>query len=195
MTKRIDVSTIENLWHDAQRVDQTDMDVEQNRNDQSDAAIVNNHFGSGVLPSSPQPFVLFDSDNLTSAQAALAAASDFDGGGIDVHQQPSDINLGNQLEVELTDSNVFGRLGIKVAIVGLSFDGTVQSDKFYFYRNGKQVTSRHYKRILSVFFNDFKGNKNCSRTHGGRIVIRETASFQLSNDPIMVSQDVEPDIF
>lgn len=195
MTKRIDVSAIQNLWHDAQRVDQTDMDVEQNRNIQTDAAIVNNHFGSGVLPSAPEQVVIFDSEDLNSSQAALVASNNFDGTGIVPDIQPSDINLGNQLEVELTDSIVFGRLSVKIAIIGLSFDNTLQIDKFYFYRNGIQVTSKHYKKILCVFFNDFKGNLNCSRNNGGRVIIKETASFQLSGDPAMVTQDVEPDLF
>lgn len=195
MTKRVDVSAIHNLWHDAQRVDQTDMDVEQNRNVQIDSAIVNNHFGSGVLLSTPQPITLFDSDNLNSTQAALVASHNFDGTGINLDSQPSDINLGNQLEIELTDSIVFGRLSVKVAVIGLSFDDQLQIDRFYFYRNEKQVTSKHYKRILCVFFNDFKGNLNCSRNNGGRITIKETSSFQLSRDATALAQDVEPDLF
>lgn len=195
MTFRKDVSIIENKWHDAQRVDQSDMIVEQNRNNDSDAAIVQNHFGSGVLVSSPLQNVLFDSDLLNAQQAALLAAGNFDGTGLSTQNQPSDINLGNQLEVELTDSDAFGRLSIKVAIIGLAFDNSLQVDRFYFNRNEKQVTSRHYKKILTIFTNDFKGNNNCSRHLGGRLVIRETTSFQLSRDPIMISQDVEPDIF
>lgn len=195
MTIRKDISVIQNRWHDAQRVDQTDMDTEQNQNNQIHAAIVNNHFGSGVLPSAPEQTILFDSDDLPADQAALLAAGNFDGVGHDIHTQPSDINLGNQLEVELTDSDVVGRFSVKVAIIGLSFDGTIQCDRFYFYRNEKQVTSKHYKSILTVFTNDFKGNHNCSRDLGGRLVIRETASFQLSRDPVMAAQDVEPDLF
>jgi len=195
MTIRKDVSVIHNEWHDAQRVDKTDMDVEQNRNVEKDAAIVQNHFGSGILLATPEQNVIFDSDNLTAAQASILAAHNFDGTGMEPHDQPSDANLGNQLEVELTDSTVIGRLSVKVVIIGLSFDDTLQLDRFYFYKNEKQVTSKHYKRILTVFFNDFKGNNYCSRNNGGRIVIRETASFQLSRDAIMVAQDVEPDIF
>lgn len=195
MTFRKDVSVIENKWQDAQRVDQNDMDTEQIRNNEIDAAIIQNHFGSGVLISSPQQNVLFDSDGLTAIQAGLVATGNFDGTGLSPHLQPSDINLGNQLEIELSDSNVVGRFSVKVAIIGLSFDDTLQIDRFYFYRNEKQVTSRHYKRILTIFTNDFKGNNNCSRHLGGRLVIKEAASFQLSRDPIMVSQDVEPDIF
>lgn len=195
MTLRKEVSVIENKYHDAQRVDQSDMETEQNRNNETDAAIVQNHFGSGVLISAPQQTILFDSDALDVTQAGLLASGDFDGTGLDAHAQPSDINLGNQLEVELTDSSAFGRLCVKVVIIGLSFENTIQMDRFYFHRNEKQVTSKHYTRILTIFTNDFKGNNNCSRQLGGSLVIRETASFQLSRDPIMVAQDVEPDIF
>lgn len=195
MTVRKDVSIIRNLWHDAQRVDKTDLDIEQNRNVDTDSATIQNHFGSGVLLESPTQPIIFDTNSLTAVQAAIEAAGNFDGTGLDAHQQPSDINLGNQLEVELTGSNAIGRLSVKVAIIGLSFDDTLQVDRFYFYKNEKQVTSRHYKRILTVFFNDFKGNNNCSRNLGGQIVIRETSSFQLSRDALSAVQDIEPDIF
>lgn len=195
MTKKLPVSTIQNNWHDAQRVDTTDLNVEQNYNNQTTASIVNNFFGSGVLPISPEQTVLFDTDSLTSIQAALLAAGNFDGTGINIHTQPSDNNLGNQLEVELKDSFVFGRLSTKVLIIGLSFDGELQYDRFIFRRNEKQVSPKHYKNVLSILFNDFLGNNNCSKDNGGRIIIREAAQFQLSRDPIMVAQDVEPNIF
>ena len=54
MTERKDVSIIHNRWHDAQRVSKSDMDVEQNRNLSTDASIVQNHFGSGILLENPQ---------------------------------------------------------------------------------------------------------------------------------------------
>jgi hypothetical protein len=195
VTIRVPVSSIFARWHDAQRVDQQDMTVEQTRHVQTDASTVNNHFGSGVLPSSPTQIVLFDSDDLTGEQAALLAANDFDGTGLQAHQQPSDSNLGNQLEIELTGSSVFGRLSTKVLIMGLDFEGTPQMDRLYFYRNEKQVTARHYSRILGIFFYDFKGNNNCSRNNGGRITIKEAASYQLSRDAVMVAQDLQPDLF
>lgn len=196
MTNRRDVSRLHNLWHDSQRVDKSDLDLEQDRNVSADASIVQNHFGSGILLESPTPNIIFDSENLTASQAAVLAAGNFDGRGFSVHSQPSDSNLGNQLEVELKNSTgVVGRFSTKVAIIGLSFDDELQMDRFYFYKNEKQVTAKHYKTILAVFFNDFKGNNNCSRNLGGQIVIREAASFQLSRDPLMSSQDLEPDIF
>lgn len=194
MTRK-DVSVIHNRWHDAQRVDKNDLDTEQNRNIDTDAAIIHNHFGSGVLLDNPQQTIIFDSNNLTAAQASIEAAGNFDGQGHDVHNQPGDTNLGNQLEVELTGSSVIGRLSAKIAIIGVSFDDELIMDRFYFYANEKQVTANHYARVLSVFFYDFKGNNNCSRNLGGRFVIREASSFQLSRDDFMVSQDLEPDLW
>lgn len=195
MTSRRDVSIIHNSWNDAQKVSKQDMDVEQNHNVSNTASTIQNHFGSGVLLETPEQTIIFDSDKLTLTQAEILAAGNFDGQGLEAHSQPADINLGNQLEVELSGSTPMGRLSVKVAIVGLSFDNTLQMDKFYFYKNEKQTTSKHYKSILGIFFNDFKGNTNCSRTLGGRVVIRQASSFQLSRDAIMEAQDVEPDLF
>lgn len=195
MTIRLPPSVIENIWRDAQRVAQKDLQTEQDHTDQTIAAVVNNHFGSGVLPSSLIQNVLFDSDDLSADQEALVVANIFDGTGIHVATQPSDINLGNQLEVILSGSSAKGRNSVKVAIIGLSFDDTLQSDRLYFYKNESQTTAKHYKEVLAVFFNDFKGNSFCSQNLGGRIIIREAASFQISRDPVMVAQDVEPDLF
>ena len=195
MVNRNPVSVPYNLWNDAQRVDKDDMDTEQDRNVQIDAAIVNNHFGSGVVPDSIEQKVLFDSDNLTQEQSALVVSNDFDGTGIDPHDQPTDTNLGEQLEVELTGAEVSGRFSVKVLVIGLDFQGVPQYDRFEFYKNEKQVTKKHYSRILTIFFNDFKGNNNCSRNRGGSVVVREVQSYQLSRDSIMASQDVEPNLF
>jgi hypothetical protein len=196
MTNRLPVSTVQNRWHDAQRVDQRDMDAEQTNKNQNDAAIVNNHFGSGVLPYSPTQNVIFDSEQLTAIQAALKASNDFDGTGQAPHAQPTDSNLGNQLEVTLADGGAFGRLSTKVLIIGLDFEGNTQYDRFYFYKdNDTQVTRKHYTRILTLFFYDYFGNNNCSRNLGGHITIKETRGYQLSRDTVMVAQDVEPNLF
>lgn len=201
MTIRKNVSQIHNRWYDGQRVDQVDMTVEQDRNVNRDASIIQNHFGSGVLPTTSAQKVLFDTDNLFPDQVALIASNDFDGTGLRPLAQPTDLALGNQIEVELTDSDingvstVGGRFSTKVLVIGLDFQGNLQYDRFTFYRGEKQVTKKHYAQILTVFFNDFYGNKNCSRQLGGRVIIRETESFQLSRDGMMIAQDVEPNLF
>lgn len=195
MTNRKPVSVPSNNWIDAQRVDVDDMNTEQSRNVQIDAAIINNHFGSGVLPDSIEQKVLFDTDNLSQEQAALIVSGDFDGTGMTPTEQPTDSLLGEQLEVELTGADVYGRFSTKVVIIGLDFQGNTQYDRFEFYRNEKQVTKKHYARILTILFNDFKGNNNCSNYRGGRVVIREVQSFQLSRDALAVAQDLEPNLF
>lgn len=194
-TNRIPISTVFNNWHDAQQVDVSDMTTEQTRNIQTEAAIINNHFGSGILPSSLTQGVIFDSDSLTITQAEILAAGNFDGTGLDAQLQPSDSNLGNQLEVQLTGTSAFGRLCTKVLIIGLDFQENTQYDRITFFKDEIQTTRKHYSKILSIFFVDFKGNNNCSRDLGGRIIIRETNSFQLSRDAIMAAQDVEPNLF
>lgn len=202
MTIRKQVSFIYNRWYDGEQVDQTDMTVEQTRNVSTDASIIQNHFGSGILPSGSSQTILMDTDNLFAYQSAMIAANTFDGTGLAPLTQPSDSTLGNQLEIQLTDSSstngmstALGRLSTKVLIIGLDFQGNPQYDTFYFYRKEIQVTKKHYTKILAVFFNDFLGNNHCSRPLGGRVVIRETASFQLSRDPIMISQDTQPNLF
>ena len=199
------VSQTQVLWYDGQQVDQVDMTTESDRNVKIDASIVQNHFGSGVLPSASSQNVVFDTDNLFSDQAALIASNDFDGTGLRPLTQPTDSILGNQLEVELSDSETQdidkkiakagGRLSIKVLVIGLDFQGNLQYDRFYFYKKEKQATKKHYAKILSIFTNDFLGNDNCSRSLGGRIVIRETSAFQLSRDGIMIAQDLQPNLF
>lgn len=198
---RNDVSQTQVLWHDGQQVDQADMTTEQNRNVKTDASIIQNHFGSGVLPSAPSQRVLFDTDNLFTDQAALIASHDFDGTGLRTLEQPLDTMLGNQLEVELLDSDangmstVGGRISTKVLIIGLDFQGNLQYDRFYFYKKEKQVTKQHYAKILSIFTNDFLGNNNCSMILGGRIIVREAAAMELSRDCIMIAQDMQPNLF
>ena len=126
------VSQIQVLFYDGQQVDQTDMTTEQDRNVKIDASIIQNHFGSGVLPSASAQNVVFDTDNMFSDQEALIASHDLDGTGLRPLAQPSDSKLGNQLEVELSDSdangfsNVGGRLSTKVLIIGLDFQENIQ---------------------------------------------------------------------
>lgn len=76
MTTRVPVSSIENKWVDAQRVDLSDLNTEQSHNNSNAAAIVQNFMGSGVLLENPTPTILFDTDNLSDIQAQLQAAAE-----------------------------------------------------------------------------------------------------------------------
>lgn len=192
---RLPVSFEKNLFYNGQTVDEKDLKVEQNFNTSTISSTIYNHLGAGVIPETLIPNVLFDSDSLTAEQASILAAGEFDGQGIAAHAQPSDSQYGNQIAVTLSDSLVLGRKSIKVAIIGLDFEGELQIDRFYFYRNETQITRHHYTQILSVLFNDFKGNNLCSQALGGRIVISEATDLTISKDLIMASQDLEPNIF
>lgn len=195
VTKRLPVSALQNRFNDSQRVDEEDLETEQEFNNKINAATIHNHFGSGRITKFSTPPIIFDSSNLNAAQASILAANNFDGTGLDAHLQPSDPNLGNQLAVTLTDSTVFGRFSVKVLIIGTDFNNNIQLEHFTFRRNETQITRKHFARVLTLFFNDFKGNNNCSRTLGGKIVIREAEAFELSRDAISASQDLMPDLF
>lgn len=200
--KRNSVSQIQPRFYDGQRVDQQDMTVEQSRNLSIDASTINNHFGSGVLPLAITQKVLFDTDVLAADQIALVVSGDFDGTGLTPTLQPTDSTLGNILEVEYLDSTgtnglatAFGRYTVKVLVIGVDFQGNIQYETFIFAKKEKQVSRKHYAEVLSVLFNDFLGNNNCSRELGGKVVIREAASLQISRDAIAISQDLQPNLF
>lgn len=183
---RIPVSAPQNIWFDTQNVDDSNLTLEQTHDNIIQSGIINNHFGSGVLPDTLTQHILFDS---SSASGLL------DGKPINIQSQPADSNNGNQLEIELTQSQVSGNRTIKILIIGLDFQNNLQYDRFIFNKNEKQLSSKHYRTILTMMFNDFIGAVNQSMNLGGRIVIRESNPLTLSRDCIMISQDIEPNIF
>jgi hypothetical protein len=182
---RIPISTPQNIWSDAQSVDDTNLTVEQNHNEQQHSAFISNHLGSGVLPENLVQGVLFD----TSLSGDL-----LDGKVIVAQAQPSDSNNGNQLEIELTGSLAAGNKTVKIIVIGLDFENNLQYDTFVFAKNEKQISKKHYRNILAIFLNDFVGGSLQSFNLGGRIVIREAMPMSLSRDPIMISQDIEPNL-
>lgn len=189
MTKRKPVSAIKNVWFDSQQVGEEDLTTEQAANDQIASSLINNHIGTGVLPETLVQNVLLDTE------VSKVTAGTLDGKPIVPQLQPSDAVSGCQLELDLVDSAVAGRKTIKVAVIGLDFNGNLQYDTFTFSKNEKQVTAKHYTRILSVLFNDMLGVVGRSFNLGGRLFIREASPFTLSRQPTMVGQTVEPNLF
>lgn len=186
MTNRNPVSGIQNIFFDSEQLDDNDLTVEQNYNNSTQTGLINNHIGSGVLPEVLNQAILFDS---------LLVAGLLDGTNIVAQNQPSDTNLGNQLEIELTGSSAAGKKTVKVVIIGLDFESNLQYDTFVFKTNEKQFTKKHYTNILAVLFNDFIGTATQSFNLGGRVVIKEAKPFTVSRSPIMVAQDIEPNLF
>lgn len=186
MTKRNPLSAKQNIYHDAQQVDDSDLTLEQDYNNTVQSSIINNHIGNGVLAEVLVQNILFDS-SLTSGL--------LDGKPILTQNQPNDNNYGNQLEIGLSESKVSGKRTVKVAIIGLDFQENLQYETFIFKKNETQVTKKHFTKILVLLFNDLLGQTNVSFNLGGKVVIKEANPMTLSRDPIMVSQDVQPNLF
>ncbi len=186
MTKRLPVSAKQNVFFNSQNVDDTDLTLEQNYNNTITSSIINNHVGTGVLPGDLEQVVLFDSSNYVGF---------LDGAAIDVQRQPSDANFGNQLEIDLTGSSAASRRTVKVGVIGLDFQGNLQFETFIFKVNEIQIGKKHFTKILVLLFNDFIGDPNFSMNLGGKVVIREAKSMSLSRDPLMIAQDIEPNLF
>lgn len=180
------ISARQNRWFNGAATDDADLTLEQGFNDTVQSGLINNLVGTGVLAEHLTPVSLFDSQLATGL---------LDGKAILAQNQPSDANLGNQLEVEVSNSLVAGKRAIKLVIIGLDFENNLQYDRFTFNKNEKQLTSKHYIRILSILFNDFIGSPTQSLNLSGRIVIREAKPVSLARDCIMVAQDVEPNVF
>src|ERR1700676_559092 len=110
MTKRAPISAIQNVWSNAQQVDDSDLTLEQNFNSTITSSIIDNHVGDGVLSENVIKNIIFDSSLATGF---------LDGFVIAPQSQPSDNNFGNQLEITLTNSLVAGKRSIKLCIIGL----------------------------------------------------------------------------
>lgn len=183
---RIPVSAPQNIWFDSEDVDDSNLTLEQDFNNQIQTGIINNHFGSGVLPDALNKNVIYDSST---------ASGLLDGKAINAQSQPTDNNLGNQLAVTLSGSAAAGTRAVKVLIIGLDFQQNLQYDTFTFSVNETQITSQHYTAVLTILFNDLVGPVNQSFNLGGRVVIAEADSLVMSRDCIMTSQDVQPNLF
>ena len=186
MTKRNPVTTVKNKFFDAQKVDNINLSTEQNYNETVNSAIINNHIGSGVVAETLNQNIIFDSTKFIGF---------LDGIAIIPQNQPSDNNFGNQLEILLNESQVCGKRRIKVAIIGLDFQNNLQFETFVFSTNETQVGKKHFTKVLVLLFNDFVGNDNFSMNLGGVLLIKEAKPMFLSRDTIVVSQNLEPNLF
>jgi len=186
MVKRNPVSTIQNSFFDSEQLDDTDLTLEQNYNNTITASIIGNHIGTGVLPENLEQNIIFDS---------ILSNGFLDGIAISAQNQPSDNNFGNQLEIILNNSKVAGNRSVKVAIIGLDFQNNLQFETFVFKVNESQTGKKHFVKVLVLLFNDFIGDPELSFNLGGDLIIRESKPMNLSKDPIMLSQDIEPNLF
>lgn len=189
MTKRTPISAEQNIWFDAQQVDNDNLSLEQNYNSTITSGIINNHIGTGVIPQNLLQNIIFDSEKTITSNGFL------DGKPINAQNQPSDTNFGNFLEIELANSSASVKRTVKIAVIGLDFENNLQYETFYFKKNEVQVSKKHFVKVLTILFNDFIGQPALSLNLGGRVIIKEASPMLLSRDPIMLSQDLEPNLF
>ena len=186
MTIRSPVSAPEPIFYNSMQVDETDLTAQQNANATVEAAILNNHIGTGVLPESLVQPIIFDSNLATGFLDGLA---------IQPQNQPSDNTLGNQLAITLTGSDATIYRTVKVGIIGLNFQSALQYETFYFKTNETQVSALHFTKVLVLLFNDLRGNPNLSFNLGGDLVISQSTPMEISKEPIMIEQSIEPNLF
>lgn len=186
MSKKITVSGKQNIWSNSQNVDDEDLTLEQNYVNGKFNSLINNHLGSGIILDTISTGVLFNSS---------IYIGNLDGVGITPQAQPSDVDLGNQLELSLNNSNVAGKKKIKIAIIGLDFESNLQYETFVFAKNEKQISTKHFTKILLILINDMLGDVTKSLNLGGELLIKEATPLSFSRSAIMVSQDNDPNIF
>lgn len=182
---RKNLTSKQNIWLNGQQVDNDDLSLEQDYVNTVSSGLVYNHIGQGILPDNLEKKILFDSSDVEG---------NIDGTPLSASDQPSDYELGNQLEINLSDSDVFGLRAVKVAVFGLNFNDDLIYETFSFHKNESQFTKLHYKSIISILVNDMFAN-SLSLNLGGTLKIYEADSGVISRDCITVAQNMQPNIF
>ncbi len=186
MTKRSPVSSLQNIWFNAEQVDNVDLSIEQTFNSTITSGIINNHLGSGILPEHLLPIVLFDSSTVSGF---------LDGLPLTPSLQPSDSEFGNQLTLSLDHSMVTSVRTVKAVVFGLDFQSNLIYETFVFQQNESQTGKKHFAFILSIMINDMKGVSASSFNLGGHLFVKEANAGSLSRDTIMSSQNQQPNLF
>jgi hypothetical protein len=195
-------------FFDGQEIKETDLDVEQTAWHDSLANGIDFLAGSGVEQEYSIQRVLFDTAVLPASVTSLINTGNFDGEpiyetdnlGLTVFHQPSDSSQGNQLDVEVLDSDLIGSFKCKVYIFGRTYGGKFEHEVLTFNRNEVQVTYKYFTKIIAIMTQNFRGNQNAlvtglpSRNAGGRLKILESTAMKLVRDPIMAEQSIEPNM-
>jgi|10_taG_2_1085330.scaffolds.fasta_scaffold00060_27 hypothetical protein len=209
-TIQYDVNTKMTNFYNSMQVDLEDMNQEQLHRQSSDAATIGNFFGSGVVPIQLIIPALLDTNDLNQAQQVLMDGYSFDGQNTYIGTNLvtlTDTLEGNHLKITISDFNLAGIKRIaKVCIIGDEFGGDLVYDRLWFRDNGSQITTKRYKNIRAIIFNDSFGNANGSYDYAhrvidsygsptGRCLVQEVGSLELSAEPIIANQNFQPDIF
>jgi len=182
---RKDITGKQNVWLNGQQVDDLDLSTEQNYVNTISSGLTYNHIGQGILPDSLVKTLLFDSSLIVG---------DLDGTPLSIQTQPSDSDYGNQLEINLSDSGVFGLRTVKVVLFGLDFNNTLFYETFIFHKNESQYSKNHFKQVVSILINDMFAI-TLSMNLGGVLKIYEAPPATLSRDCLVLSQNIQPSLF
>lgn len=203
-------------FYDGQKITEADLDAEQLHNQSVSGGIINDFHGSGIVKeslfessilldtSSPGLYAKEDSPNLSKDTILLGR---YDGLPIKLDIQPSDVDYGNRLEVELVGASVGGKVQTKVLVVGFAFSslsarGQLVSEVLSFKKNETLISKFYYKEILSVIFNNFSGGTgrteysalkdslNVISENSGYIKIRESEPLKVFSKS-SISEQVE----
>jgi hypothetical protein len=207
-TERLPVELKRVNYFDGKQITRDDLQDEQNRHVGIDAANVANFMGSGVVGDVAEPPVILDTNDLNSQQQTLLDGYSFDGQDVYIGSSlvsPSDSTQGVQLSVTISGADLSGAVSSKVSIIGEEFGDNLIHDDLVFDENGSQITQGRYKTILGIVFNNFAGNLFGSLSPAldgydgydlvGRCLIREAKPLEVSRDPLMASQNSQPDQF
>jgi len=207
VTKRLPVNVDRVNWYDGQQVTEEEMEDEQNRNIDIDAANIANFHGSGVVQSAALPQTILDTADLNPQQQTLLDGYSFDGSNVYTGtplSTVSDETQGVHLAITLSDVRLAGIASTRVLIIGDEFGDNLIHDELIFEGNGTQITRGRYKTIRAIMFNDFAGNLRGSNSFAieedgyamvGRCVIREAADMEVSPDVVIASQIKQPSRF
>ena len=192
-------------FYDGQKITEADLDSEQLHNQSVSGGIINDFHGSGIVRES-----LFESNILLdTASPGLYAKEGFpnlskdtillgryDGLPLKLDIQPSDVEYGNRLEVELLGASVGGKVQTKVLIVGFAFSslsgrGQLVSEVLSFKKNEVLISKHYYKEVVSVILNNFSGGTgrteysslkdslNVISENSGHLIIRESEPLKV----------------
>lgn len=158
-------------FFDGQQVTEDDLDTEQLYFQNISSEIVTDFHGSGVLNLEPFSAVtLLDTrypgshclDDTENSSKLEINSGTYDGKGISLDRQPSDVISGTRIVVTLADVDILGKNKPKILIIGRTFNGIdsngiLNHEFLEFEKNTSLVTKFYYQKIITVLFNNFSG--------------------------------------
>ena len=185
-------------FFDGQRVTEIDLDDEQFYflNKINNVAV--DFHSSGILDSEKlNRKILLDTSSPgkygENQSSAIISAGEYDGKGIYLDSQPSDMVYGNKLEFQLIGSDARGRDKVKVLIVGKTYNSLEQGgdlivELLEFSSNETLITKNYFTKINGIILNNFSGG-NGLNNYGlseykplclnGSLIIRESSPLKV----------------